>query len=1097
MGYWEGPDGKGVIAALNGTAYVGGVVPRLDKEQKWLDRINAVGKEGGYFVDFRYFGTGDMGGAPRQNDIENCLASKGEDSLFTVKMTGSDQLFRDLPDDAKDKMKKFKGELLLKEHSAGSLTSQGYMKRWNRKNELLADASERSAVQATWLGAMNYPSSRIQEAWVRVLASQMHDILPGTSLPPCYEFSWNDELVALNQFAQVLEEGARDVIKGLDTTAQGQPLVIYNPLSRAREELVEAQLSFAGPLPAALHAVAPDGSKVPVQVLKTEGDTAQIVFSAKVQPLSWTTFDIRSGEVPVSSSLHVTDNTVENDFYKVTINPDGDIASVIDKKNGNREMLAGPAQIQFQFHKPQKFPAWNMDWNDQKQPPQEILKGPAKVRIVENGPTRVALEVVREGRNSIFTQQIRLSAGEAGKRVEFKTHIDWQGRDCAVKAAFPLAVTNKLATYNMGLGKLERPTNNENCYEMPHREWLDLTDASGHYGVSILEDCKFASDKPSDNTLRLTLLYTPAIGTKDTLDQHSQDWGRHDITYALYGHAGDWRNGADAQARSLNQPLKAFVSDSHQGPLGKAFSFLSVSSDQVEVSALKKAEDSDAMIVRLQELHGKATGPLSVRFAAPIAEAWEVDGQERKINSAKIQGDQLQLEMGTYGIRSFAVRLKAPGASIQPVKSLPVQLTFDTDVVSSDQKRADGDMDGQGRTLPAESFPSSLQYKGVDFTLGSGEPGAKNAIACKGQTIDLPAGDYDKVFLLVAANERVDAEFVFGAQKISRTVPAWTGFIGQYDNREWDRRFRGIDYIARGKVVDLIPGYIHREPIAWFSHHIHNATRNEAYRFGYIFACELERPKDAKTLTLPNDPRIKIFAVSMAKTDDARIASAQPLYDDFANWEKLTYRKQVYADILTDGLTAKGMASVERKEKWTDLVIGAPVADDCADASKGVKFYACYKPHEPNLMPLFWCMAKDQSLPSLNDGKYSQKDNDRTTSVQFSAAGRIRVTLNASTRIARINTYSRGADDSARQLFTVWGSNAEKMPPTDFKSAKDSQWELLAAVDSRTKVVGGIHASSVMAKDGGALGPYRHLLWIIEEKADPTLFSEMDVIEAK
>ena len=71
------------------------------------------------------------------------------------------------------------------------------------------------------------------------------------------------------------------------------------------------------------------------------------------------------------------------------------------------------------------------------------------------------------------------------------------------------------------------------------------------------------------------------------------------------------------------------------------------------------------------------------------------------------------------------------------------------------------------------------------------------------------------------------------------------------------------------------------------------------------------------------------------------------------------------------------------------------------------------------------------------------------------------------------------------------------MPPTDFKSAKDSQWELLAAVDSRTKVVGGIHASSVMAKDGGALGPYRHLLWIIEEKADPTLFSEMDVIEAK
>ena len=275
-------------------------------------------------------------------------------------------------------------------------------------------------------------------------------------------------------------------------------------------------------------------------------------------------------------------------------------------------------------------------------------------------------------------------------------------------------------------------------------------------------------------------------------------------------------------------------------------------------------------------------------------------------------------------------------------------------------------------------------------------------------------------------------------------------------------------------------------------------SRNEAYRFGYIFGCELDRSPEAKTLTLPNDPRIKVFAVSMAKTDDARIASAQPLYDDFANWEKLTYRKQIYADILTDGLTAKGMASVERKEKWTNLVVGAPLADDCAGASKGVKFYAFFKPNEKNLMPAPWCMEKDQSLPSLNDGKYSQKDDDaRTTSVMFSAAGRIGVTLNASTRIARINTYSRGAGDAACQLFTVWGSNDEKMPSADFKSGKDAKWELLSAVDSRTKEADNIHASSVMAKDGGALGPYRHLLWIIEEKADPTLFSEIDVIEAK
>ncbi|MBF0196152.1 MAG: alpha-mannosidase [Planctomycetes bacterium] len=1101
VGYWEGPDGNGIISALNATPYGSGVVPRMDKEEKWLKRINEVGDKSGYYCDFRYFGTGDKGGSPQEKHIINCLASKGEDGLFNVKMTGSDQLFRDLPEDAKEKMAKYKGELLLKEHSAGSITSQAYMKRWNRKNELLADSAERAATQATWLGAMEYPKSRLNEAWVRVLASQMHDILPGTSLPPCYDLSWNDEIVALNQFAEVLKEGARDVIKGLDTRTEGQPLVVYNPLSRARNELVEATISFPGNVPSSLYAVAPDGSKTPVQILESKGHTAKIVFAAKVESLSWTVYGIREGKLPERTKLAITKKTLENDFYQVTINADGDVSSIIDKQNDKREMLSGPAQIHFQYHKPKQFPAWNMDWEHQKQPPQEVLKGPATINIIENGPVRVALEIIRKGRNSVFTQQVRLSTGEDGKRVEFKTHIDWQGRECAVKAAFPLTVSNKNATYNMGMGKMERPTNHEKLYEMPHREWLDLTDSSGEYGISILEDCKFASDKPTDNTLRLTLLYTPAIAGSMYADQHSQDWGRHDMTYALYGHKGDWRNGSDAQGRSLNQPLRAFTTNSHKGSLGKSFSFLGVSTDQVDVRALKKAEDSDAMILRLQELTGKPVGPMHISFAAPIAEAWEVNGQERKIGPAKFKGNKLFLDMGTYGIHSFAVRLQKTNAKLSAVQSQPVPLNYNVDVFSHDKKRADGDMDGSGRTMPAEILPKSLKWKGVNFTLGSTESGAKNAVACTGQSIQFPKGDFDKVMLLVAANERLETEFSLGNQKVMRTIPAWTGFIGQYDNRLWDREFKSYDFHGLGKVTDLAPGYIHREPIAWFSHHRHSQKRNEAYRFSYIFACELVLPKGATSLTLPKNDRIKIFALSMARTGDVGTSPAQSLYDDFADWKPLVHRPQVYANILTDGMIAKGMASVDRQAKWEDLSMGPPASDDAASAAKGVSVNVFYGERDFRKRPMWWCLNKEKTLPALNNGVGAQKDGDRKESIEFPAVGYFGVTLPKSTNIARVNTYSRWRNNdmpaTTRQLFTLWGSNAEEMPKQDFTKGVDSGWELIAAVDSRGESNGGKHGSSVMDKDGETLGPYRHLIWVVEAKGYPTLFTEIDVIEAQ
>ena len=245
-----------------------------------------------------------------------------------------------------------------------------------------------------------------------------------------------------------------------------------------------------------------------------------------------------------------------------------------------------------------------------------MSRGPAKVRVVENGPVRVAVEVSREAAGSRFVQTIRLSAGDAGKRVEIANAIDWNTRESNLKATFPLTASNEMATYNWDIGTIERPTAEPKKFEVPSHQWIDLTDATGEFGTTILTDCKNGSDKPNDHTIRLTLIRTP--GTRGGYpDQGTQDIGHHEFVYGIVGHTGDWRESqTDWQALRLNDPLIAFETSSHTGNLGREFSLLRVSNPRIRVLALKKAEQGDEIIVRLVELDGKPHPDVRVQFPA-------------------------------------------------------------------------------------------------------------------------------------------------------------------------------------------------------------------------------------------------------------------------------------------------------------------------------------------------------------------------------------------------------------------------------------------------------------------------------------------------
>ncbi|HVU62394.1 MAG TPA: glycoside hydrolase family 38 C-terminal domain-containing protein, partial [Phycisphaerales bacterium] len=884
VGLWEGPDGRSLVAALDPGAYVGEVKENLATSEQWGTRIDNNGAKSGVYVDYHYFGTGDQGGAPKEPSVRMVEESVHTTGHTRVISGPADWMFKAITPEMQENLPKYKGELELTEHSAGSITSQAFMKRCNRKNELLADAAERAALGAWWLGAAAYPAQRIEDAWTLILGSQMHDILPGTSLPPAYEYAWNDEILAANVLADIERHSIGAICDSMDTRAEGTALALYNPLAGPREDVVEFTIPFAGDAHASLEAVGPAGDRSPVQVLAREGGTIRALLRAKMPGEGLAVYDIRESKAPApESDIKTTDRTIDNARYTVKIDDAGDVSSIFDKAL-NKEMLTGPARLGLHYEKPANWPAWNQDWADRQKPARSFVSENPKITVVESGPVRGAIRVEREQEGSTFTQDIRLdsAAGGGGETVVFHTHIEWNTRERSLRAAFPLVAGNPKATYDIQTGVIERGNGHAKQFEYAAHQWVDLTDASGAFGVSMLNDCKYASDKPDDHTIRQTLLYTPGV-RGNYVDQATQDIGMHDMNYAIYAHAGDWKTaGTPWCAARLNQPIRAFIVPKHDGALGKALTLLSCDNPNVMVTATKRAEDSDEIILRLRELSGNDAKGVKITLPGEITAAREVDGQERPIGPAKASGGALLADVHGFGLRAYAVKVAAPRHASEHSESIAVNLPYDLDAVSTNANRADGAME-TGRAYPAEQLPAELTVDDVHYKLGPTGDGQANAVVCKGQEIGLPA-NVDRVEILAASSEgESPAEFQVGSATRTIDVAPWRGFVGQWDDRRWGGHPSETDDGSYRNMIGLDPGYVRPDSVAWFCSHHHTAKQDEQYKYCYLYRYALDVPAGAKSIRLPNTPGVKVFALTAVRNTHDHAVAAAPLRDMLAD----------------------------------------------------------------------------------------------------------------------------------------------------------------------------------------------------------------------
>jgi alpha-mannosidase len=703
--WWQAPDGSKVLAFFDRGTYNGEIEPRM--ADLMLDYVKETGLK-----DFLYlYGVGDHGGGPTRRDL---MAAGELDSwpIFpNVRLSTTDRYFSAVEKVA-DKVPVHNGELNFV--FEGCYTSQSSIKTANRVSENILPEVEAISLVAGAAARFPYPAEHILKGWRLAMFNQFHDILPGSGIHATYEYAQGlfQEVQAiagairtraLRKLASEVNTSAASGVKpptgGLgasvgdgigagagDTSIPGgvsaynvgavsaEPFIIFNQMPFPRSEMVMAKVWNKDFLADRI-AVRDDAGNVTAgQVTKT-GDYwghkyAAVLFPAKDVPgMGYRTYTVSRAAAPVKTEgvkvapsgydswLEIVSPVVmENKYVRVEMDmASGAIKHLIDKASGYD--LVPDGELMGVLELCQEAPRGMSAWEIGQIARVTRLDHDGKLEILHRGPHRAAVSTSRGTGDSRISVEVGLAAGSP--MVDFTVTAFWLERGTKetgvpmLRIAFPTRISKPRATYEISFGSIERPTNG---HEVPALKWADLSGervgAAGSCGITLVNADKYGHSAEG-STLRLTLL-------RSSFDPDPlPEMGEHVIRLAIAPHDGLCSVSAAARAGSaFNLPMNVVSTDVHEGRLPPSKGFVEVLTPNVMLAAIKKAEDSDAIIVRLYETEGRDT-EARVRITdlvKPGSPAREVDLMEQPLqkNTARMERDTLVVRIPAHGIATVA-----------------------------------------------------------------------------------------------------------------------------------------------------------------------------------------------------------------------------------------------------------------------------------------------------------------------------------------------------------------------------------------------------------------------------------------------------------
>jgi len=624
--WWESPDGSKVL-----TYFPHDYVHTDLSPVRLADDLATARKQAPGLTDLLdLYGVGDHGGGPTRAMLDEGVHWMQADKVVpTMRFSNAGDYFRDVrnkldsnspewnyssiangytppptPSSGKVSIPTWNSELYFEYHR-GVLTTQANHKRNMRQSSIWTLNAEKYA-SLSWLDGKPYPADALTEAWKKIAFNDFHDLAAGSGIGIIYKEAQRD----YDQVGWATKEITHNAFKTLAAhvntgAGNGVPIVVFNPLAWRRSGLATVEVQMPSPTAGPPVVLDAQGHATLSEVLSRDAATNTyrlLVDVRNVPSMGYSVLHAGPGGKAATTDLRVTGLTMENANLRVTVDAKtGCITSLFEKRTQFESLAAGACGNQLQTFKdtPKEYDAWNIDPGTLDH--MIVIDSVEAVETIEKGPLRAIIRVSRKWQSSRFVQDITLYAG--ADEVEVVNDIDWHETHLLLKAAFPLAATSTHATYEIPFGSIERPTTRNNSweqaqFEVPAQYWADLGD--GQHGFSLINDSKYGYDAQG-NLLRLTLLRSPVWPDPDA------DRGHHHFAYALYPHAGEWKQALTVRhGYEYNYPVEAMQVAAHGGTLPLEHSFVSVQPENVVLTAVKKAEDSDSLIFHAYEWAGKS-----------------------------------------------------------------------------------------------------------------------------------------------------------------------------------------------------------------------------------------------------------------------------------------------------------------------------------------------------------------------------------------------------------------------------------------------------------------------------------------------------------
>ncbi len=630
---WQSPDGSEVKAFRILDGYGD------DLREERIDRYREKSQS-----QMLFYGIGNHGGGPSKEHLNSAEKLVKNDNF---KYAVPDEYFNEVDDDMPTVTED------LQHHASGCYSANSAIKSANRRAECELVSAEKFDVLSSLLTSSETHKNSISSAWERVMFNQFHDILAGCSIKEAYTDALNafgyarETALEIGTFAQqkiswrikttdflnACEYEMRDRMWYRE--GEGAPIVVFNPHSFP----VSSYASFG--TQRVSRVVDCDGNDVPFQLVRasyTDGGTyLKCLFKADIPAYGYKVFYLYrkeeySAETAFDTDVSAGKNYIENRFLRAEIDEEsGAVIKLTDKRSGKN--FAGEKLGRAIICNDIKNDTWAhavTEFND------EIGSfGSGKCEVIENGPIRATIKSAVKYNNSVFIRYYSLYSESDSLFVKCRLNFDEEYK--LMKLCFETALQEPSVTYSMPYGFIEK---NANSQEEPSHAWTDIHDKNGA-GLGIINDCKY-SFCACGSDLRMMAArgcaYLDHFGQKyRDGEMRFLDKGEQEFCYEIVPHTENINSYLFKRSELLNTPLSVQQETHHDGTLPEVFSAINIDKENIVVTAVKPAEDSDGIILRIVECSGERT-KAKISFNA-LSTEFELNFAPQEIKTVRIKAD--------------------------------------------------------------------------------------------------------------------------------------------------------------------------------------------------------------------------------------------------------------------------------------------------------------------------------------------------------------------------------------------------------------------------------------------------------------------------